>query len=934
MAAKCLNELNRLVSEESTFPESVTLSALCIAFLLVNYFSHFASKFAPETAASSPAILASCQVYFSLFGEATVQQFDRSHLVIMFETSRREDSIQLVHSAISAKIKEMQGARLCFREVALLSGFLNCSAMFDLFTRHMIDVFLRLHPVLIRLCSMAMIHEFHVLRLLNQYLKAVLEHSQAIREHCCQANDSYEQLLFSLVTDTLCQIDNNWESPITGVGNSVKQAYRHLIELCRGSLRESPQLRQFVVEQFKGTLSLPFTCRSKYKKLSTLIQTLATEDIDTSQIECCKSARPAGNVKLCELPFYFGENNFAQQVIHHLSINPLANSIAEFYKSSVTAIRDTYQNEAEKVTLVWSTHWLEAITHIFSADSALANSTVVQNTLLAHIFPFTLQNVPNSMSILMAAFSQCSYGQISVVRIFLEKNSLLTAEKLLPPRSWLLAMLVDGDDMTRAEALALLVDEKFIHRNRVLVCRLVLCFVRTNLNIDNASFRQRIICKLEQFFSKVIISICDRHNAETSLHQLKDSDRQVLNFVKDTLDVLALSFLPGSSFQRKFTSFSIFSSILALLEKEDGKGAFLNLLRQLTTTESPVPWQQLIMLGLVDKDDKIRRLATEVLIQFSKSYLTQCSSLVLDSAHFDATYILAEKLLCSPRHQESHIGGLLLKWLLRCHISEVTPYKCDTNPGLSMITSLINKASAFYTNEFRNNLLTSSKCDPLHGYFLALNHSLTFVSFFDGVLCPKGADSGAFDAILFDGTLRDQVFQPCIQLSLDCLDFFLKLLTPTSTSECSMEEPAEDDELDMCSPSFHEMCQSIEAIIRKDSAQFSDENSDVFLSNDFQMILSMCWLNIKENCFLLTTLTSLFADIISLVHENDSLCTRLAAVDGDLYLMSADELLQIGLKIVSVMLRCRHRGVIEASGVSLTKFTRTMLRIQCYSTLR
>src|SRR5690606_22132973 len=29
-----------------------------------------------------------------------------------------------------------------------------------------------------------------------------------------------------------------------------------------------------------------------------------------------------------------------------------------------------------------------------------------------------------------------------------------------------------------------------------------------------------------------------------------------------------------------------------------------------------------------------------------------------------------------------------------------------------------------------------------------------------------------------------------------------------------------------------------------------------------------------------------------------------------------------------VMLRCRHKGVIEASGVSLTKFTRTLLHIQ------
>ncbi|KAJ6223493.1 hypothetical protein RDWZM_002038 [Blomia tropicalis] len=780
----CLQELNILVSSESAFPETITLSALCIAFLFLSYFNHFRIRFSNQNVPlESLLILNSFKMYLNYLYNAKQLNLGNHFAEIFSNKTNEEEECLKLKSFINEIIIAKCDANypLTFRDAAFLTGLFNCTLLVNFLMKpSLIESFLQLHSFILRLYD-------------------VLDNRQIIlNNHFNKTTQDGQLVLIQFVEQTLEQIDHKWESPINGVGQSVKKSFHYLIELV------------------------------------------------------------------------------------HLSVNSLANAISEYYKSSIISFCNSSNQQSDnQLTELWTKHWLQPICSLFQTE--LSQSTVVQNVLLAHIFPFTLQNVPNSMSVLMNQFVGYSYGQISIVRIYLEKNSQsLIDRSQLPDCEWFKQMLTDSNDMTRAEALALLTDEKYIYRNRPEVCRLVLLFIKNNLNIDNPSFRQRIICKLEQFYSKVIISLVDRISNEKIL----DSDLDLVRFVKNSLDFFTLSLFPGSSFQRKYTSLNIVGALINIFDREDKEGKLLKIFDN--EKGSPNNWRNNILFGLVDKDDKIRRMSTEIMIQFLKSQLS--NEKISDELNL---YQLAERFLQSPRHQESHIGGLLLKCLLRSN--RLLP----SINGYEMICELVRKScNQFYSKQFRNNLLDSARNSPLHGNILALNHCLTFKSFQEIFSIIN------LETILFNSELRAEIFAPAIQLSLDCLEYFLKLLTPTNPSN-NISEIIEDGDDDFSSPSFHEMCQSIEKIIQKNSNQ--NQDGDVFLSNDFQLILSMCWLNIKENCFLLTTLTNLYADLLNEIVDSDSLREKFMKLTN--------------LNII---------WVIEACGISLTKFIRTILRIQCY----
>ena len=1039
---KSLSTLNRVVSDESGFfPETITLSALCMTFILLNYFTSFPSKLQQNTVSSGFAIPGnghvwiSCHLYSSYFSAQT--DLETTALISAFNLLSDLGSDH-ISTTLTTTIKRMSSTEqttavaLSFREVALINGLLACQAFHELLTteQQLLQAFLLLHPLTLRLCSAVTVYEFHIVRLLNTYLRALYSRRKTIEAYVCSQKEqqqSYEQLLVELISGTLAQIDHDWESQVHGVANLVRDAYKCLIELAKEPAIQggSVLLRQLIAEQFSQALSLPFTCKSKYRKLSTLLQCLASEPVDAWYPSSASLQTPSASAeaaKLCELPFLLGEpDNFAQQVVHHLSINTLTNSVTEFYKVSVGAIVAAYKDctaaveekesgsELNKVTAVWCACWLKALTGIFASSAtttatsaqstSLSQSSIVQCALVSQLLPFTLQHIPGSMAILMEAFHRHPFGQIAVVRLCLERCSASVEADSLPPSSWLLELLADGDERTRAEALALLVDERLIGRGegggggnrarqaaRPLVCRLVVRhFLRSNLNIDSASFRQRVICRVEAFYAKVITSVVDRFGRDGNgreelkkmeLKELPATEQAVVHCVKETLDLLAVSLVPGACYQRKFTALSLFSAIIGTLEREDREDVFARLFCQTISDSEKSPaspevsWISLLLLGLVDKDDKIRRLSTEVLIELGSSRLFAYLTLHLPNLRppklFEQIQSLTLLFANSPRHQETHLSGLLVKLPHRWTLNGKAEQRRQAMQALFWATKrkVEEVAADFYSERTRSDLLWTARSRPLHGVLLQLNHLLPLLAFSEVLIGKRrekdeedediSRDRLAFCRALLAASNHDQqegfnfpvraLLQPCIKLTLDVIEFFVVLLTPKSnnSNESIDDDGEEEDPMDASSPSFLEMGQAIEEIIRKGRADTykSEDNSsedhdhDVSTSNDFQLLMSLCWLNIKECTFLLTTITALFADLLSLVvHEeeesgdNENIENHFE--DNEPFLVTAEELLAMGSKIVSVMLRCRHKGVIEASGVALSRYTRTLLRIQC-----
>lgn len=211
---------------------------------------------------------------------------------------------------------------------------------------------------------------------------------------------------------------------------------------------------------------------------------------------------------------------------------------------------------------------------------------------------------------------------------------------------------------------------------------------------------------------------------------------------------------------------------------------------------------------------------------------------------------------------------------------------------------------------------------------LALNQCFTFDSIYEGI------DLNEKDRTKDIMTNLRVIFQRLLAHSEEAIKYFLDLLTPNDSNGADDELFDDEDNLGSASsPSFYEMCQSIQAVLEKgkqttkelSETKAADEPViDISQSNDFRLILSMAWLNIKEACFILSATVNLFADLLIFFGAQPNS----AELDlGEEPLFTPDELNRIGLLLVTVMLRCRHKGVIEACSLSLTKVVRYFLCI-------
>lgn len=886
---KCLNILNQIYSDESIFSETLLLSGICVPFLLIIGMKYYLNDFHGNNANGASLVL-----FFKLFqwNNEKIEDMFKQELKFILEQITNEQISNNIFTVMEKIVKDIERRETTFRNVILWNGLLNCYPMLDILFECSCFTFYSIFPSIIKLCNGRLTNEFYVYRLMNQYLKIFHEYGQILIKN--RGQNDYNDNLITIFQQTMPIIDSNWESPINGVNNLMKQNYQYLIKLMKLSIFN---FKHFIIDQFEISTRLPFTCKAKYRKLAILTDILSEKIQDNEKTGLEEN--------IFELPFKI-DSDFAIKTVKHLSINTLSNCIAEFYKTSLNSIALSSFDE-KQCTENWSSLWLKSITFIFKSD--LIESSVVQAIILSQILPCTVKLIPESIDILLNQLSDCLYGQACLVRICLDKfsrNNPITS--ILPEPKWILKILVDYDDMTRAEGLALLLQEKFIVKKRTLICKILKKFLRNNLNVDNPVFRQRILSLLERFYFKIITSLCDRFDSDTKLNQLNEMDQFYVKFLNETFNLLAISLFPGSCYQRKYTALNLLGSIFTLTKNENKKATLKNLLKQ-NDEKIFERIQLLILFGLIDKDDKIRRLSCKVLALYY-----ELSMIDKEESYLELIHTLAIFYIQSFRHQECHIGGLFFEYILK------TDFK------FSSIEFLISKAQQrFYSEDFRQNLLKSSYTDPLHGWILSLNHSLKFDTFYELIRNNLGNFS---PDLVINKNVRQKIYLPIIQLATECLDYFLKILIPNfkmqrlNTDECQefYNNEEEFDDYQYYSPSFLEMCESIKQVVPVDSNLLEDFSS----TNQFQLILSMCWLNIKESCFLLTNITKLFSDLLGFIVENGS------SLNNVELLILPEEICMIGNKIVNLLQRCRHKGVIEAAGVSLTQFTQSFLRIQYY----
>uniref|UniRef100_A0A834RGU4 Thyroid adenoma-associated -like protein n=1 Tax=Sarcoptes scabiei TaxID=52283 RepID=A0A834RGU4_SARSC len=869
-----LNNLKKIITLLELYPETQTLAATSISFLVLNYLLNIKTKVIDLE--QSDINLIALFLYLKTFVfESLETSLEWSEKLISSERLANDDENH--HRNIDDLIDEtMDGS---FSDVNLFYGLFNCNRLLSSLLRYSPQSFSKFFSKIFNLCNRRLNHEFHAYKLLLQYLKITCD-----QVHAKNVVFSKNEDLIDMFQKTISIVDGNWESPVNGVINLMQQCYRMLISiLILNSNANDEQSSSLLIEQFHLISALPYTCKAKYKKLSVLTQLLADSNLDPYP----------GADNICDLPFIL-DSNFAEQAIKCLSINSLASSVAEYYKLSINS-----QTQSKWVKL-----WLPSLQSLFKSN--LVENTVVQNVLLAHIIPSTVQIVGGSMRLLMDDLSDSLYAQACLIQIHLEKCRSFQDNFDKPSHQWLTDVLEDSDDKTRSVGLALLVEERFIENNRPLVCQLILKFLANNMNIDNAPFRQKILGLLEKFIFKLFSSLKSREKFSSTFSDLNETHRCYVNFLSKLFELSLLSLVPGSCFQRKFSALSILEILVEKLSDETMECIKNILLVEKNPLQSH-SISSMLILSLIDKDDKIRRMSYDVLNKYCRF------DVINSSIQQDWLNDLSMHYIESFRHQECHIGGLLYKLLLKSH----------TNPICLLVDFIDKIKEMLHSIQNHHNLFNPSQSKPMHGWILSLNQCLTFNSFYE--LLTK-TDIQLERNLFRNEIIATKIFKPLILIATEVIENFLLILTSNDSSGPGQIDTSEFND-NIASTTFLQMSESIKKIVHNNLVLDDEDLEDFSATNQFQLMLSMCWLSIKESCFLLSNLTILFADMINLVALNDKKNEIFLSIKDEIWI-TPDDLLKIGRIILNLMRKIRHKGIIEASALCLTNYVISLFRIQ------
>ena len=791
---KCLTKLEEIVLLEESFAETSVLSGLAIAFALNIYLCD-----------TEKAI----HLYFKLFTNQSIVSIDINNYKI--------------DSNLSDILSNVLTDNYLTR-VSLLSALLNCNYFIDYLIEFESKILIQIHSQIINICGQRLVHQFHVFKLLQHWFKAF---NNNIKRLALNEPNFFNDKI--VITNTLIQIDNNWEHPINGVKDCIKVIYKLLLETFTTfknfvsiNCGEKHPINSYdlIAEEVLKTSRLALTSKAKYRKMSALISFTNWKTVLER------------------------DPNLSTQMFKYLSINSLSTSIIELYKVIIISMK---MDRNEDILSVWSEFYLESM-----CCALKSKNKVIHNNTTAHLLPFTLKNIENSTQVIYENVINCPIAEVAVVRSAVDLNIALEFSE---PFSWLKSVVINSEEMVREEALSLIVDERYISdRNKVF--ELFELFLLSNLNVDNPSFRQTIISKIEKFITKICISLSDKFGLYASYDE---SDQKSVQFLKNYSNIIVSNLISGASFQRRTTSLLLFESLLMTTSKCDSN---LNNYLDLNDTYF------LVFISIIDKDDKIRKIASNLLINFYKTYGNS-----IDYS-FDKIAEIGLKFLNSPRHQESHSGALIMRFIIHCFKNFRIDGKMLLNE-LEVIEYFLRSAQKQFELSKQNSLF-SAKTEPIHGFLLALNNCLSYD------IIKKFIEEHKLQEIIDDS----------IDLCFNCIDLMLKHLSKSSIDS---------------SPSFQEMCESLETIMNKEIDRKEDNFDDISSSNDFQLLLSMCWLTIKECSFLLSNFVQMSQHF-------------------EKHVISDSTILKIGSQLINILSKCRHKGVIEATCIALTSFTVSLIK--------
>ncbi|XP_023199487.1 thyroid adenoma-associated protein homolog isoform X3 [Xiphophorus maculatus] len=667
----------------------------------------------------------------------------------------------------------------------------------------------------------------------------------------------------------------NAESPVEGVPEFASSAFTLLLNLyALDSEQFCDTSKTFYFTLLERLLKLPWEAKAKYHRLCALLPHVGAELVLDQYTEV------------------------SRHLLNCLSTNHLSPCGSEFYKCLIQQQRRELPVSLTEVDLAgrWANSWqpllLEALT---------SEVTLLQTNSSTHLLPCTLKVFPSAAHHLLASLNPQKPGHLHAWACVLSSYRAISgcspwALHGSSTFKTLQLALGSADDKVRLAALNLLCcSPKTRDVPSAEEITILKEFIPQNLNCESSPFRQHLQAAVRRFLVRIrdgclahIRGVKGKKKEDVSHENRKDVLEQGIGFV-EWLGELPYSFLsPGHSYQRKKTVLLLLSAVLETCtdtwspDKKKGQppaniGLLIDCARQRGQWDFFCRTKQLLLIScLEDSTNEIRELSAGLLLRFFPPSFPADIAEVLETRSM--------QLLRSPRVQEAQMGALMMKMLLqksghRCSLS------CTANAGrnLCVVRVLLKELEEHHLTA-KADMMLSARTKPIHGVLCALQR------------CLLEAADDIYTTL--DHSLMTKL--------LDLLENISLLLLAVLHGDCEARVSEK-----YAPPSFCDMGNAISSLISQQSGGGqTDEEECVLLSEEHSLVLTCCWVSLKETGILLGSLV----EKVLKESKKHSAC-----------LLTKRDLMRASDVFKDILLKCRHWGAVEGCGLGFTKFCTSLL---------
>ncbi|XP_054029210.1 thyroid adenoma-associated protein homolog [Dryobates pubescens] len=681
---------------------------------------------------------------------------------------------------------------------------------------------------------------------------------------------------------------DNAETLVEGVSEFIHSSFRVLLEIYHLECQHfQDQERALYQQMLHRVVSMPWQIKARYVPLCAIIPYVGSQQVlDTYP----------------DLP---------QHLLSCLSTNHLCPAATEVYKALVqqqcAEWQEGQQGTGAALAEQWALCWLPLLSQALRSPLPILHSNAAN-----HLLTWTLRQIPAAQALLAAQFGSRDTASLRAwVSLLKVQKSLAGALPLQGEALERLSCCLGArEEGVRLAALSLLCCSP--STNRPLSgteVQLLRRFLPLNLSCDSSSFRQL----LQAAVRKALVRLRDsslallRGRAPRGTEPAEGEEQltQAVGFVEWLLQLSITSLGPGSNYQRKKTAVLLLAAVLETCtdtwspDRKKGQpprtmATLLNYARQKGCWDFFSQPNLLVLLScLQDSTNEIRDLASDLLVRYFPATFPEPIALAL--------FQLAQDALGSPRVQEAEAGAMLMKTILQKADSstmkslalEAAAAPALPSQGLCFAQHLLHMLQAQYSVA-RQDLLRAAATAPMHGAITALRRCLLQV--------PKVATSMRAAEL---AESWQELLTGLVTTVRDITSFLLGALQ-------SQQGPGTAEQA--AAPSFADMGNAIGSLIMlgKGRGQEEEEEEDsVLLSEEHSLILTCCWVSVKEIGLLLGGL----AEVL--------LAQPVAAGSGPLLPLPT---LQVATKVFQeILLRCRHWGAVEGCSVGFTKFCAALL---------